>query len=368
MGYGDGSIWKNDRGTWTGFKTIEGQRYKRTGENKTAVRAAFSKLEKDIARGGPRSDSRLTVGAVVTEWLDRDLASRDRSPSTVSRHRWAADHITKHLGKKRVAKLKVQDVEKMLDALADDGLAYASLLKVRNTLAQSLRFAKRRGNVTDNVATEATIPAQAARTQPRRSLNPDEARTLLTRLREIPNGLAFAFSLRLGLRPGEAWGLHWSSIHNDTLTISRALRRDGGRVEIGDNLKTTSAARTITMPADLIRWADDHRREQTEAQTVVPLSAGARLMFPGSTGAPVSPSTSRKLLIEACQSAGVPTIRPNELRHSCASLLADEGVSNERIADLLGHTSTRMVDSTYRHRLRPVVDVAATSTWATQSG
>lgn len=81
-------------------------------------------------------------------------------------------------------------------------------------------------------------------------------------------------------------------------------------------------------------------------------------------GSVVNPSQSRKELAAICEAAGVPVIRPNELRHSCASLLSDEGVSNEQIADLLGHTTARMVDQTYRHRLRPVVDVADTSTWA----
>ena len=41
------------------------------------------------------------------------------------------------------------------------------------------------------------------------------------------------------------------------------------------------------------------------------------------------------------------------------------GVSNEEIADLLGHTTTRMVDQIYVHRLRPTVDVAVTADWVT---
>jgi integrase len=35
----------------------------------------------------------------------------------------------------------------------------------------------------------------------------------------------------------------------------------------------------------------------------------------------------------------------------------------ERIADLLGHTTTRMAEQTYRHRIRPVIDVAARHDW-----
>ena len=38
------------------------------------------------------------------------------------------------------------------------------------------------------------------------------------------------------------------------------------------------------------------------------------------------------------------------------------------IADLLGHTTTEMVDQTYRHRLRPVVSIATEADWTTASG
>jgi integrase len=48
------------------------------------------------------------------------------------------------------------------------------------------------------------------------------------------------------------------------------------------------------------------------------------------------------------------------MRHTCVSLLSDAGVSPERIADLLGHTSPRMVLSVYRHAVGPTVDTAAT--------
>ena len=48
---------------------------------------------------------------------------------------------------------------------------------------------------------------------------------------------------------------------------------------------------------------------------------------------------------------------PNELRHSAASLLVDAGVPLQEVADLLGHVNVRMLASTYRHKVRSVVDV-----------
>ncbi|MDA8316364.1 MAG: tyrosine-type recombinase/integrase, partial [Actinomycetota bacterium] len=49
-------------------------------------------------------------------------------------------------------------------------------------------------------------------------------------------------------------------------------------------------------------------------------------------------------------------VTPYELRHSAASLLSDAGVPIETLADLLGHTSTQMLEAVYRHRVRKVVD------------
>jgi integrase len=150
------------------------------------------------------------------------------------------------------------------------------------------------------------------------------------------------------------------------------------------------------MPDDLSQWFASHRAEQNAEKLRAPdgkewlnndlvfaTALGPRPMDPP-PGNIVDPANSRRQLADICVTAGlaeeqfvevegkakrkvVGSIRPNELRHSCASLLSDEGVSNEQIADLLGHTTTRMVDQTYRHRLRPVVDVAATATWATET-
>ena len=381
MGYGDGSLFQNSQGGWTMMVTVDGKRYKRTGATKTAVRAKVSELRAQLARGeyqppsarrGRTSASRTsgaTVAELVEQFLSRDLAGKDRAPSTVSRHRWAADHINSQIGSLHASTLKVVEVERFLECLASSGLSRASIGKVRNTLSQALRAGVRRDLVDRDVARDAVIPPEAPKTVRRRSsLSPADARILLDHLPTIRNGLAFAMSLRLGLRPGEAWGLHWSDITDDHVNVTRALRRDGGRTEIVDSLKTEASARTIGLPADLVSWVGEHRRRQAEERLAARSWHDDRIVFPNVEGRPVSPSTARKTLAEVCSDLGVDVVSPNELRHSCASLLSDEGVSNELIADLLGHTTTRMVDQTYRHRLRPVVDVASRSTWATPNG
>jgi integrase len=52
---------------------------------------------------------------------------------------------------------------------------------------------------------------------------------------------------------------------------------------------------------------------------------------------------------------------PRELRHSFVSILSDNGVTVEAIADLVGHKTTIVTQKVYRHQLRPVITTAATT-------
>ena len=46
---------------------------------------------------------------------------------------------------------------------------------------------------------------------------------------------------------------------------------------------------------------------------------------------------------------------PRELPHSLVSLLSDNGVPLEAIADLCGHSGTTVTGRVYRHQLRPIL-------------
>jgi len=81
------------------------------------------------------------------------------------------------------------------------------------------------------------------------------------------------------------------------------------------------------------------------------------LVFPARRGGLRHPSTDLSRLASLSRRAGIdPPVTPYELRHTAASLLSDAGVPIEVLADLLGHTSTQMLESVYRHRVRKVVD------------
>lgn len=369
---GTGSVYEDAKrpGRWIGEVRVDGKRRRVSGTSRADVSRKLRALAAKRDTGQQVDNRSVTVAQVLDEFLERDVPNRHLAPSTAEVYHWTADLVRAEIGSRRVADLTVDHVEAMLDRLAtrdENPLGRSSLTKVRGTLQRALAFAERRGKASRNVARAATITPQAARTQPRRALAPDEARTLLSALRDERNGLMFALSLRLGLRPGEAAALYWSDVDAGVVNVTRGLRRDGNRPVIVGEVKTSGSRRTIELPDDLTDWLAEHRRQQLAERLAATSWADDRLVFATTVGSVIEPRNARRQLADICERAGLPMVKPNELRHSCASLLSDQGVPLELIADLLGHASTDMLDRTYRHRLRPTVDVAKRATWAVGS-
>jgi integrase len=53
------------------------------------------------------------------------------------------------------------------------------------------------------------------------------------------------------------------------------------------------------------------------------------------------------------------TWTPRELRHSFVSIMSDNGVPLETIADLCGHASTAVTEEVYRHQFKPEITKSA---------
>jgi integrase len=80
----------------------------------------------------------------------------------------------------------------------------------------------------------------------------------------------------------------------------------------------------------------------------------------GSLGRAVDASNLRRCFRRACEAAGIGQWTPYEMRHAAASLMSAAGVPLELVADMLGHTGTRMTALVYRHALARTVEAGAT--------
>jgi integrase len=104
--------------------------------------------------------------------------------------------------------------------------------------------------------------------------------------------------------------------------------------------KTVGSGRTVALPDIVVRALAGH------LLWFPPTDAG--LVFHSETGEPVRRKTFRPVWVRALEVAKITDhIRPGWLRHSGASLAYDATKDILATAQRLGHTSTRMVDSTY---------------------
>lgn len=336
---GEGTVYFDEtRGRWVGQVWLDGRRRKVSAKTKTDASAKLGRLVHGDA-SERHVDRRLSVKGLLEDWQKVALPPRHLAPKTIEIHEWAADHWIKAIGTKKIAALGATDIEKVLNRLAtEEGFSKSSLTKLRSTLRQALRWAERRRMVAHNAAEAAELPV-TNHASTKRALAPDELKKLLAALTGHPLGPMFELMARVGLRPGEAAGLCADAVDLDadppTVSIVRGVQLLRSAPVLVDALKTTGARRTLAIPADLA--------------AILPRRDDDELLFPGPGGGPLWPSTVRAELTKACEAIKLDRIRPNELRHTAATHLA-EHLPPHRVADILGHRTTRMIDIVYRHR------------------
>lgn len=101
-------------------------------------------------------------------------------------------------------------------------------------------------------------------------------------------------------------------------------------------------------------------REQREAAGAVLPTA---YVFPSKSGRPVEPRNLTRAFKKLAAKAALPAVtaetRLYDLRHACASLLLASGEHPRVVADLLGHSTTRLTMDTYSHVLPTLARSAA---------
>ncbi|HET8631551.1 MAG TPA: site-specific integrase, partial [Thermomicrobiales bacterium] len=182
---------------------------------------------------------------------------------------------------------------------------------------------------------------------------PAEARRFLDAARGNRLEALYRVALSLGLRQGEILGLQWADVDLDagTLAVRRQLQRVDGAFRLME-LKTAQSRRTLALPAALLAALREHRRRQLEER----LLAGERwrgaawdLVFCTRYGTPLD---ARNLVIyfkALLTRAGLPDIRFHDLRHSCISLLAAQGVSDRVAMEIAGHSQISLTKNIYTH-------------------
>ena len=342
------------------------QRIKRRARTKAAVKDKLIRVVEDL-EAGLRSADGYTVKDAVTDWLAKGLKGRDEN--TVTTNRILADqHVIPEIGAIKLKELTADNVDEWLDGLSGK-LATRSLQGVHAILKRAIRQAQARDRVLRNVADLVTTP-KGKPGRPSRAMTLAQATAMLEQAKASRLHAYVVVSLLTGIRTEEARALRWSHVvawvadeaawvpvteagfdhERFAVYVWRSVRADG-------DTKTEKSRRTLELPTHAAEALCEHRTRQAKER----LAAGTvwrdhGLVFASQAGTPLDASHVRRAFKAITKRAGLgENWTPRELRHSFVSIMSDNDVPLETIADLCGHASTAVTEEVYRFQLKPVI-------------
>jgi integrase len=268
-GHGEGAIYQRDSdGKWCAsvdLGLVNGKRRRKViyGETRKEVADKLKALHRDQAVEVNLSVERQTIATLLKRWLEEVVAHRNKIRTYESYERIVTTYLVPHTGPIPLGKLTPQQVQRMVNALAEQGLAPNTVRNIRAVFRRALNQALKWGLVARNVA--ALVDTPRIEQQEIAPLDDQQARALLAAIRGHRLEALYRLALSLGLRRGEALGLRWEDIDFEaaTLRVVQTLQRTLTKGKIMSSTKNKSTVRTSPIPGVLRRASADTKHART---------------------------------------------------------------------------------------------------------
>jgi integrase len=166
----------------------------------------------------------------------------------------------------------------------------------------------------------------------------------------------FVLSITLGLRPDELRRLTWDHVDlaNGVIHVWRSASRSG-------DTKTPQSKRSLVLPKRAVEALTKHKKRQFKER----LAAGTtwhdtNLVFCHEDGHPYTKDALNWRFSKMTKRAGIGHWHAHECRHTAVSIMSHNGVPIQDISDTVGHKSTHVTETVYRHVIVPAIRGGAT--------
>jgi len=375
---GEGSIYRYRNGyaahVW--ITTPEGRRQRKSvyGKTREIVHDKWLKLHEQ-ARRGPVVPSSPTLATYLEGWL-RDVVRPNLAPQTVVNYDLFVRHyIVPGLGRKKIDKLTVRDVQGWLNQVRTSCLCCAqgkdsardnprccavgeccrqlpsewTVHQAWTVLRGALTNAMRDELVPRNVAALVRVPVP--RSAKRTAWTVDEARQFLESARKDDDPLyaGYVLLLVLGLRRGELLGLAWRDVDLDAREahIGWQVQRVGGEL-LRRKTKTASSQAPLPLPDICVKALESRKTLEARWRLAAGEAWGTSgLILTTRHGDAIDPRNFHRAFKARAAAACVPEIAVHSTRRTCASLLVALDVHPRVAMSILRHSQIAVTMDIY---------------------
>jgi integrase len=233
---------------WIVDYAVNGSRHIETFARKKDADAREAQVTVDVGKGIHTATSKsLTVARAADDWISY-IEGEGRERTTIHRYREIVRlHIVPRLGNEKLARLTTPRINAFRDELVRS-MSRAMAKKVLVALKATLKDAKRRGNVAQNVASDVSITSHG-RITPKLEIGRDiptrdEVQRIVDAAKPGIGRTLLLTAALTGMRASELRGLRWSDVDLAERQIHVRQRADRYR-KLG---APKSAAGTRTIP------------------------------------------------------------------------------------------------------------------------
>jgi integrase len=337
---GRGSVYQRSNGTWCAtykVETVAGKKTKSVyAKTEEEVEQKLNAALKEVAK----HDNGIVPDAgsmSVASFLDQWYGAHKRNIRITTAKKYESiirNHLKPAIGTVKLTKLNALHIENLYTNQLEWGVGRRTVEYTHVTLKTAMRQAVRWWLIPTN-PTDAVVAPKSRRAEIK-TLTRDQAVALLDAAKGDKLEGVYVLALTAGLRIGEILALQWGDIDLEagTLTVRRSLA-SGVSIE---SPKTVAGRRMIRLTR---RAVEALKRTHSDCEWVFSTRAGTPHLYQNFHKRSWQPMLQKAGLSE--------TTRPHHLRHGCASLMLEQGVSPVVVSEILGHSDVGFTLRTYVH-------------------
>jgi integrase len=279
---------------------------------------------------------------VKETWIPLEVECSDRKPHTIQMYEHFANKACEYFKNKEIREITTIDLQRYIFDLLNNTndrtgkpLSRKTIRHHFNTLVLIFKYAYDNEIIQKNPMEKVKAPKLERKKVD--ALTKEEASKLFFFLNEcdLDFQCMMLLMLLLGLRRGEVLGLQINDINyqKQTISISRSVSqmRNGGLIV--DAPKTENSYRTIPIPQMLFSLLKEYIVSRGIWQ-------GNDFIFYGIAGknSPRDPDALTRRVKRFMKNNGLPDYSPHDLRHSCATLLLQNGADIKSVQEIMGHS------------------------------